>query len=422
MADFLNESAKRWPESVALSGDSMTFTYRQLNAEVEARSIGLAERPLILADDDEWSLTLSMLAGLRAGRTVCCLNTRQPSTVQQELRDRAERFTPFQDGPGIILFTSGSSSTPKAVRLPLTGLLTNACASAEVLPLGAGDRWLLSLPLYHVAGIGIVLRCLMGGACVVLCGGEDFSSSVAKVSHLSLVPTQLSRLIDSGIGLTHLRAILLGGASASAALIEDVVRLGLPVHTTWGMTETGAQFTTTRDSSAAALASSGQALRGRELRISDDGEIEVRGEGLFEGYEGGPRRSADSWFATGDLGHVDEAGRLHVTGRRDLQFVCGGENIQPEAIEQALLSLPAVAAAVVVPIADKEFGHRPAAFISAAEWQPEVWIESLRKVLPGYMIPRHLALWPEGEVIRSKIRRERFLNLSKRTDFAHIRD
>ncbi|PKL74328.1 MAG: o-succinylbenzoate--CoA ligase, partial [Candidatus Melainabacteria bacterium HGW-Melainabacteria-1] len=157
---------------------------------------------------------------------------------------------------------------------------------------------------------------------------------------------------------------------------------------------------------------------GRELMISDAGEILLRGETLFQGYLNRTATqasalvlpvNADGWFASRDRGLIDAQGRLQVLGRLDHLFISGGENIQPEEIEAALLSLHGVSQAIVVPIDDPEFGQRPLAFVEASSFEPQSWEARLREQLPGYKIPDHFLPWPAEQIglkpSRSDLRR-----------------
>jgi O-succinylbenzoic acid--CoA ligase len=109
----------------------------------------------------------------------------------------------------------------------------------------------------------------------------------------------------------------------------------------------------------------------------------------------------DGWFRTGDLGHCDDAGYLHVTGRRDNMFISGGENIQPEEIEQALRNIASVEEAIVVGVDDAEWGRRPVAFVRMAEGRAldsTALQQALRGVLPAYKVPRTYHPWPDNLV------------------------
>ncbi|NNE70578.1 MAG: AMP-binding protein, partial [Rhodothermales bacterium] len=175
--------------------------------------------------------------------------------------------------------------------------------------------------------------------------------------------------------------VLLGGSAIPKPLAKSAADLEWPVVLSYGMTETGSLVTATRPG---AVDSSGTVLPGRKLRIAENGEIQVGGDVLFEGYLDGP--SAGIWHATGDLGRLDEQGRLHVEARLDNMFVSGGENIHPEAVERALLELPGVESAMVVGVPDPEFGTRPVAFIRGEVSATDLEA-GLREQLPAFMVP-----------------------------------
>ena len=308
--------------------------------------------------------------------------------------------------PVTIIFSSGSSGAPKAAVHSLGNHYFNAKGSNEHLPVAPGDRWLLSLPLYHVSGLGIMCRCLLdGGGVVVPSATDELTASIEKyaVTHISLVPTQLIRLLKDENAkrlLPKLKAILLGGAPIPPKLLEHAKELDLPVYITYGLTETASQVATSPCLKNSNLPLTANVLPYRQIRIAADGEILVKGETLFLGYwEGGEIRrplTADGWFATGDFGQLDNEG-LTVTGRKDSMFVSGGENIYPEEIEKALLDIADIEEAVVVPQDDEEFGQRPVAFIRAAGGQVitrRKITTALEKHLPRFKIPQAFYLFP----------------------------
>lgn len=310
------------------------------------------------------------------------------------------------EAPATMLYTSGSSGRPKAALLSWANHFYSAAGANANIPLRPGARWLLSLPLYHVGGMAILFRCVLGGAAVVLPGvGVPAEAAVGwgGISHVSLVATQLRRLLAGPVeGRSGLEAVLLGGSALPEELVARAVREGMPVHTSYGMTEMGSQVTATPPGADLdALRSSGSLLPYRELRVAPDGEIHVRGATRFLGYwrEGGLEQpfDADGWFATGDLGALDTRGRLHVTGRKDRLFISGGENIQPEEIEAALGQLDGVAGAFVVPVPDREFGARPAAFVrTAGEGFDEAALrEGLARRIARFKIPVAFYPWPD---------------------------
>ncbi len=327
--------------------------------------------------------------------------------------------------PATILMTSGSTGEPKFVVHSFANHHASAVAANRNIPLGPGDRWLLSLPLYHVAGIGVLVRCLIAGAAVAIPEPhEELGKAIEryKATHVSLVATQLYRLMQdpkSRLALTRLKAVLLGGSAFPPELIREAHALGIPVHTSYGMTETASQVACTPPAARAEeLRSSGRPLTNGTMRIADGGEICVRGDALFLGYldETGTIEKpldADGWFHTRDLGHFDASGFLHVTGRKDNQFISGGENIQPEEIERALLTIKGVIEAIVVPVADAEWGHRPVAFVRTANGGAPDRIAlhaSLSKLLARFKLPVDYRAWPEDSEAGMKVSRKELAN------------
>ncbi|MGA1845224.1 MAG: o-succinylbenzoate--CoA ligase [bacterium] len=314
------------------------------------------------------------------------------------------------DQDATIIYTSGSSGTPKAVLHTLGNHCHSALGSNALIPFAPGDRWLLSLPLYHIAGIAILFRAALGGGAVAVPGTTapiDECIRQEGVTHCSLVSTQLYRLLqkrETREALSRMKAILLGGGAFPDRLIEKALEYGLPIHLSYGSTEMASQITTAGcGGHGSALQCSGAPLPFREVKIAPDGEILVRGQTLFKGYVQGAAvtRGCDreGWFHTGDTGLLDEKGDLTVTGRRDRMFISGGENIQPEEIERHLCRLPGVLQAVVVPVRDEEFGERPVAFVEMGEgasFEPRVLARRLEPHLPRFKIPDQFLPWPDA--------------------------
>ena len=328
------------------------------------------------------------------------------------------------DRPATIVFTSGSTGTPKAVLHSYGNHYYNALGSNTNLPLAPGDRWLLDLPLYHVGGLGILFRSLLAGSTVVMPDqGETLDAVLSRyeVTHLSVVVTQLHRLLQQPESVRYpaLRYIILGGSPVPLKLLERAAARGLPVFASYGCTEMASQVATTGPGSTTAQGlTSGRLLPHRKLRIGDEGEIQLAGETLFMGYveDGKLRRplTDDGWFATGDLGRLDEDGYLTVIGRRDNRFFSGGETIHPEEIERVLTDHDGVQQAVVVPIPDEEFGQRCVAFVQPRGACPDgrVLATWLARTLPRYKVPDAFYQWPVTEANAFKIDRGRFRGLA----------
>jgi O-succinylbenzoic acid--CoA ligase len=366
-------------------------------------------------------------AAWRCGAVTYLLSARLPAAARDALaRDsgcwlradgggvvvRLPRSAPLPAGfaarlaPGTIVFTSGSTGAPKGVYHPVAAHLANARGVVDHVGLRPGDRWLLSLPLYHVAGIGILMRCLQAGATVVVPpDAEELSWAqlrALRISHLSLVPTQLQRLLRQPGSAPSLRCVMLGGAGFSEELLAQAHAAGLPVLPSYGCSEMASTVTAACPGAPPAGATAaGAALAEREVRIDAAGEICVRGAPLFAGYIGETGLDLpldeDGWFHTGDLGRLDAGGILHVRGRRDNMFISGGENIQPETIERALIGAADVVNACVVPVPDAEFGHRPAAFVQMADGvalDAAGLAAHITRTLPRFMVPDLILPWP----------------------------
>jgi O-succinylbenzoic acid--CoA ligase len=308
--------------------------------------------------------------------------------------------------PATILFTSGSSGEPKGVLHVLQSHVASALASNASLSLGPGDRWLLSLPTYHVGGLAIMFRCMLAGATMVLADTNRPIHDVlsrARITHVSLVGAQLAQLIgrsgrlESDLAIKHL---LLGGGPIDAGLVRRARAQGLPVRCTYGMTEMASQVATESGHGGAAMPGScGRVLSAHDVRVSDRGEIEVRGPARFEGYVSSGELlrpfSEGGWFATGDCGRVEEDGTLWVNGRSDNMFVSGGENIHPEEIEVVIQREFGIAPVAVVPVPDANFGCRAVVFVEeSAVTTLRQALDALRAHLPGFKIPRTVLPWP----------------------------
>ena len=323
----------------------------------------------------------------------------------QSSSNRVEQTAIPLNRPATIIFTSGSTGVPKAALHTFGNHYYSALGSNQNIALRPGDRWLHSLPLYHVGGLSILFRCLLAGATVALpqpgmSPGETIAGLGA--THVSLVATQLFRLLREDSDLTRLKAVLMGGGPVPDSLVDDALARGLSIHTSYGLTEMASQVTTTPPgASPEKLRTAGRVLSNREVSLSEAGEILVRGQTLFAGYVEGEKieRPLDGsgWFHTGDLGELDEDGYLRIRGRRDNLFISGGENVQPEEVEEAICRLEGIEEAVVVPVPDEEFGDRPFAFVrtNGVELEPEYLAENLELVLPRFKIPISFHPWPD---------------------------
>lgn len=330
-----------------------------------------------------------------------------------------------------IIHTSGSSAEPKAVLHTLGNHYYNALGSHQNIPFNSGDRWLLSLPLYHVGGLSIIFRTLLAGGTLVIPpinkAMEEMVSEF-QITHISLVAAQFQRILQSsGIKdfLAEMKAILLGGGPIPVSFLSKAADARLPVFHSYGSTEMASQITTTRPGELfEKLKTAGKLLPYREMQITADKEILVKGKTLCQGYIQNGKllgiSDKEGWFHTGDIGELDKDGYLQVLGRKDNMFISGGENIQPEEIEQVIREINGVEEVVVVPMDDLEYGQRPVAFIKILENQmQEDYIKlievSLKKLLPRFKIPDYFLPWPRKEHMGKllKIDRQNFRLLAE---------
>lgn len=266
-----------------------------------------------------------------------------------------------------MTLSSGSTGQPKAIVHSVSAHLANAAGVCDALAFDASSCWLFSLPLFHVSGKGIAWRWLSRGACLRL-PSEDLTQDIASCSHISLVPTQLWRYLNQAekteSAVNTGQKVLLGGAYLDPNLCQAALARGLEIYRGYGLTEMA---------STVYIERFGQphfgVLAGREVKI-EQGEIWVRGAGLAQGrWRDGeivPIVNAQGWFATRDCGTFD-GGRLNIAGRMDNMFICGGENVQPEEIEQVLYRTGLVSQAYVVGQVEAEFGHKVVAFVAFAQ-------------------------------------------------------
>ena len=375
----VHTAAKECPAHIALiEQDGRRWTWEELSTEVAAVEPGLDPRFEILPATSSHATIVRILASIERALPVAPIDPRLSGPERRARIDLldADPAAGAADAGGAIptsgdlrplaaLFTSGSTGTPRAVELSRGAFVASARASEQRLGWREDDRWLCVLPLAHVGGLSIIIRCLIARRTVVLL--ERFDAELVceviereRVTLASFVPTMLSRLLardPTWRAPLSLRAVLLGGAPASEVLWSDVLDRRLPALETWGMTETCSQVATAIPGESPR---SPVPLPGWNVR-SRGGRLEVMGPALLTRYiEPGPESSpfsADGWFSTGDLGTVNPDGSVSISGRADEMIVTGGENVSPFEIEQVLESVLGVRKAIAAGIPDAEWGE-----------------------------------------------------------------
>lgn len=324
-----------------------------------------------------------------------------------------ERFLSW-DETRLLIASSGTGGAPSLCPLSFGPLMMSAFASAMRLGHDPADRWLCALPLWHIGGLSILIRCAIYGITAVLDQPFDAPRVAAAldrepggaedITQVSLVPAMLSRVLDhrrAGSGADApfaegLRFILVGGAAAEPALIERCRSIAAPIALTWGMTESASQ---------AATGFPGEDRVGPPLPFvrvdAPEGRLELRGPTVAGGH-----------LLTNDRGRIDAEGRVQVEGRWDDVLISGGETIAPEEIEEVLRAHPGIAEAAVVGRRDARWGQRPVAFVVAAagpidEQELAGWCRERlapAKVPDAFVAVASLRDGPLGKVSRARLR------------------
>lgn len=289
--------------------------------------------------------------------------------------------TPGFEDAALVVRTSGSTGTPKATVLTVDQLAASSMGTAIALR-GEG-QWLLALPLQYVAGVQVLVRSLFAGTrpwVMDLTNGftpEAFTAAAEELTDTirftSLVPTQLQRLLDSPstrtlAALRRFNAILLGGAPASAALLDAAKEAGLKIVTTYGSAET-----------CGGCVYDGRPIEGVRVMLDDDGRVLLGGDTVASGYLDAPEATAEAffeeggtrWYRTNDLGELADDGILTVLGRADDVIITGGVKASAAFIQAELEKFDGVTAVFVAGVPSREWGQAVAAYVAVEDTSPE---------------------------------------------------
>jgi O-succinylbenzoic acid--CoA ligase len=309
---------------------------------------------------------------------------------------------PLPPGTALVVATSGSTGTPRAIVLTHEALAASTAASIAALGCAPGERWALALPLRHVAGLQVLARArALGTAPHVVADPGDahaLAAAAEHAEHIALVPTQLVRCLDAGdhvvAALARFASVLVGGGPLAPERIAQARAAGVALTLSYGMTET-----------CGGCVYDGRPLAGVEVAIDappgEPGRIRLRGPMLAAGQldpspEDAARFTADGWFVTDDVGRLAADGTLEVLGRADAVINTGGVKVDPVAVETLLRAHPGVADALVVGVPDAEWGERVVAVVvpAAADSPPslDVLRSAVTAVLPASHAPRELRL------------------------------
>jgi o-succinylbenzoate---CoA ligase len=445
MLDFLTLSTRATSDSIALIYGGEKWTYAGLNEQCNRLSAGLQPNihiGVLMSNRPEYVILIHALVRLNA--VLIPLNTRlTPAELGYQVQKSRCALVVYDDttaikadtlacpkihindlsgeslhlereldltAPHAIVFTSGTTGSPKGAVLTYSNHFYSATASAFRLGIMPGDRWLLCLPLFHVGGLAVVMRSALYVTTIVLHDGFDVDAvnhaiDTQNITIVSLVPTMLYRLLEARNDRPFppsLRLVLLGGAAASPQLIERCHRLNVPIAPTYGLTEANSQVATITPPEARRKPGTvGKPLPFTKIRIVDEngntlpageyGEIVVSGPTIMAGYYDEPQAIRNGELYTGDIGYLDKDGDLWLIQRRSDLIVSGGENVYPVEVETVLRQHPAVEDVCVVGIPSVEWGQQvAAAVILRHDTTLEDLLTFARQSLAGYKLPRKI--------------------------------
>lgn len=456
--DWLGHRARNIPNQIALIAPEFTLTYEQLydaacHYAASLRKMGVDEgQPVAVLMSNAAHYVLMFHALMQLNAVVVPLNWRltshelgrqlsdckpgvfvyddpltdlaaevikdQPTNMQSRTfesiepsSDAVSREDVLLASPHAIVYTSGTTGVSKGAILTYQNHFWGAMASAMQLGLSISDKWLVPMPLFHVGGMGVLMRCLIYGTTVVI--HHRFEPELVNraidedgVTLVSVVPAMLRRMLEQR---THpypstLRSVLLGGSAAPKGLLMRAHEQHVPVNQSYGLTETNTQATTLMATDALRkVGSSGKPLANLRLAILGpsglttdphvEGEIAVQGPTVIQGYLNQPVANAksfrDGWFYTGDIGVLDDEGYLYVLDRRSDLIVSGGENIYPAEIESVLTDYEPVVEAAVVGQTNATWGQVPVAFVvTQASLDVDAILAHCQKQLASYKVPK----------------------------------
>ena len=405
---WLPRAAARRPDRVAVEGPEGSLTYAQLLAAARFELAPGSRVALALPPGLDFAVALH--ACLLARAAAMPVDPRLAAREREALLATADAIVdapltatgaasptattgapplaPREHDVALVVHSSGTTAAPRPVELTFGNVQASALGSAVALGLDPGERWLCPLPLSHVGGLMVLLRSAIYATTAVL--GPAERATGADVTLASLVPTQLLRLLDSGARPgRRLRTILLGGAAATPSLLERARDAGWPVTPTYGLTQACSQVTV-----------AGHPLPGLAVTLAEDGEILVEG----------PTVAGGGVLRTGDLGRLDDRGRLVVIGRRSDTIVTGGENVAPAEVEAALLEHPAVADAAAFGRPDEQWGEAvTASVVLRGPADPEELRRWCGERLAPFKVPKvvqtaeSLPRTPSGKLLRREL-------------------
>jgi acyl-CoA synthetase (AMP-forming)/AMP-acid ligase II/uncharacterized membrane protein len=352
-----------------------------------------------------------------------------------ELIDKGDKseVVPAEQEGRVVILTSGTTGTPKGASRSQPETIGPAVSLLSRIPLQARERAMIAAPLFHSWGFAHFTLGMLLSSTYVLRRKFDPEGTLADIARYEctscpVVPVMLSRILElpeetrSKYDTSSLRTVPVSGSALTGDLaIEFMNEFGEVIYNLYGSTEVAWASIATPEDLRAAPGTAGIPPKGTTLKIFDDdgrelppgetGRIFVANEMLFEGYTtGGNKDVIDGLMATGDVGHVDEQGRLFVEGRDDEMIVSGGENVFPQEIEDLMSKHKNVSEVALIPVEDEKYGQRLKGFVvkkgSVSEDDLKKYVKSN---LAGYKVPREIEFIDElprnatGKVMKKEL-------------------
>jgi O-succinylbenzoic acid--CoA ligase len=346
-----------------------------------------------------------------------------------EISDEERKQKIIPGNVAAIIFTSGSSDKPKGVKLSFNSFYQSGLIGNTMLKHSAEDRWLASLPFYHVGGFSILTRALLFSVPVIIPNFLKTDELIKCINEynatlISLVSTQLKRLIDKKVKPNPaLKNVLLGGGFISSGLIEQALELGWKITKVYGSTET-ASFVTYLTSEEFKLkpGSAGKPVSPNKIKIVDEnnialaknisGEILISSPAFMQGYLN-EQKNDETYFHSNDIGYLDDDGYLFLESRKSDLIISGGENINTLEVEKEILQHPTIKETAVFPIKSDEWGETVAAALILEEGANNFHVEELKAFLKNklasFKIPKNVFIEKElpktelGKVEKNKL-------------------
>ncbi|HUL99564.1 MAG TPA: acyl-CoA ligase FadD12 [Mycobacterium sp.] len=401
---------------------------------------GVVEREgvdVIVYDEEFTSIVDRALAGKTKATRILGWTDSPTGLTVESLADKHAGQRPQRTGrkSNMILLTSGTTGTPKGAKPASSGGASELQALLDRVPWRAEEATVIAAPMFHAWGYSQLLFSALMACTIITRRKFDPEATLQLIDRhhatgLVVVPVMFDRIMELPDDVRNRysgRSLRFATASGSRMRPDVVIKFmdqfGDVIYNNYNATEAGMIATATPEDLRAAPDTAGKPVYGAEIRILDEnfnelpvgevGQIFVKSGTLFEGYTSGATKNFhDGFMASGDVGYLDDAGRMFVVGRDDEMIVSGGENVYPIEVEKMLVSHPEVAEATVIGVNDEQYGQRLAAFVvleKGAGATPDVLKQYVRENLANYKVPRDICVLEElprgstGKILRNEL-------------------